>query len=354
VRLLIPRSCSVLPSLVPILAPVRRPVVALAATFAVVAFATAADGAAPVGGHPPTIPRSRALWGMWAKPRDGRTYLQEIQFVESTIGRRLGIVRFYVRFGENIPSDTMRSVASRGSIPLISIQPAGYTWSQISGGASDGYLAAQATKVAAWGRPCFLNFHHEPEDDLGTFGTPEQFAAAFVHVRRVFREQGAKNCSWVWILMGWTFNPQSRRNPDSYYPGDANVDWIAADAYNWSFVRPSVRWQSFREVFAPFRRWSLGHRSRPAMVAETGVVENPGDPAAKAAWFAGARTTLKGWKNFKAFVYFNSDRDGQWWFDSSPQARRAFSLFGADAYFRAGTLKRCRSRTPAPVADRRC
>ncbi|MDQ3881389.1 MAG: hypothetical protein M3295_10010, partial [Chloroflexota bacterium] len=240
-----------------------------------------------------------------------------------------------------------------GSYPFISLRPYGYTWVEVVHGAADAYLVAQAKRIAAWRQPCFLGFHHEPESGLSEFGTPSAFVAAYRHVRRVFRKNGATNCSWVWIVMGWTFDSRSGRKPRAYYPGDAYVDWIAADAYNWRFVRPGAVWKPFARVFAPFRRWTLRHRGIPAMVAETGVVENPNHPGAKAAWYRGARRTLRRWRNFKAFVYFNSDhgaeakgddagkRTAPWWFDSSPQSLAAFVSFAHGRYFQAG---HCRLR----------
>jgi hypothetical protein len=98
------------------------------------------------------------------------------------------------------------------------------------------------------------------------------------------------------------------------------------------------------------------------MVAETGVVEDPNHPAAKAAWYRGARRTLRRWRNFKAFVYFNSDhgaeakgddagkRTAPWWFDSSPQSLAAFVSFAHGRYFQAG---HCRLRRRCPHSGTR-
>ena len=71
----------------------------------------------------------------------------------------------------------------------------------------------------------------------------------------------------------------------AYYPGNAYVDWICADGYNWAPELPGASWRSFQEIFAPFYRWGRS-TGKPMVIGEFGTVE--GAPGAKAAWFAQA------------------------------------------------------------------
>ena len=52
----------------------------------------------------------------------------------------------------------------------------------IASGAEDAAIIARADAIKAFGYPMYLAFHHEPEDDLATFGTPADYAAAFRHI----------------------------------------------------------------------------------------------------------------------------------------------------------------------------
>jgi hypothetical protein len=79
------------------------------------------------------------------------------------------------------------------------------------------------------------------------------------------------------------------------------------------------------------------------MVGETGVQEDGAcavsgytpDPNRKANWYLNALATLKspGWSQFRAFVYFNSDRIYPWMVNTTSQSLNAYKTIGADPYF---------------------
>src|SRR5207245_10312267 len=80
----------------------------------------------------------------------------------------------------------------------------------------------------------------------------------------------------------------------SYYPGNAYVDWIAGDG--WSFwpvqQTPKGRWRSLQEIFSSMYSWG-STMGKPLMIAATGVQEDPSQPTRKAQWFADAPAWLK-------------------------------------------------------------
>lgn len=73
--------------------------------------------------------------------------------------------------------------------------------------------------------------------------------------------------------------------PQNCYRGDAYVDWIAGDGYTFASVRPGAKWNDVSTVFGAWYAWAARH-PRPLMAAEYGVLENPAEPARKAAWHA--------------------------------------------------------------------
>ena len=158
--------------------------------------------------------------------------------------------------------------------------------------------------------------------------------AAWRHVHDVYQQQGATNVIWVWAMTGQLFvNPQ---NATAMYPGSQYVNWVAADAYNWYPSRAGAPWRSFQQAFQPFYSWAL-QTGKPAMAEETGVQEDPSDSGAKAQWYTAMATTVESWADMKAVVYFNSDRDGPWWIDSTPQALSAFRAVAQSPYFNPET-----------------
>ena len=168
---------------------------------------------------------------------------------------------------------------SRGTIPFLNWKAqrtngAVVPWSTIASGAEDAAIAARADAVKAFGYPIYLTFHHEPEDDLATWGTPAEFAAAFSHIVTVFRSRGVTNVAFVWTMMSWTFEPRSGRDPNPYYPGDAYVDLIGSDGYNWYPGKVGAPWESFQQIFQTTNDFALAH-AKPWMVVETGMSGRP-------------------------------------------------------------------------------
>lgn len=300
---------------------------------AVVCFATSLSfpfSATAVGPPPPVPSSGHAYFGARAKPKGNESEVTAINHLEQRVGRKFAIAHYYVQFGTTMPTRAMIASADAGRYPFVDLDADAHTWPQIASGATDSWLIRSARNVARWGRPCLLNFDHEPESYGGTHGTRRAYIRAWKHVVRIFRTRGVTNCSWVWILQGSSF---SKGTASRWYPGDSWVDWVASDAYNWYPGKPGSSWRKFSEAFAAFRSWATLHPLVPAMVAETGVQEDPRHPLRKANWYRNALDSMKQWRQLRAFVYFNSNRIYPWWVTSSTNSLRAFREIGSDPYF---------------------
>jgi hypothetical protein len=281
---------------------------------------------------PPPVPVSGAYFGARAAPAKGQSEVDAINTLEQLVGRRFAIDHYYEPIGDTLPSKEMIASANAGRYPLVDLDADAWTWPSIVSGAADSALKAEADGIAAWGKPCFLNFDHEPESYGGSHGTPADFVAAWRHVVGIFRGEGATNCSWVWILEAQTFSKSAAAS--SWYPGDQYVDWVSADGYDWYPGKPRSSWRELSSIFGPLQSWAaLLHPGKPVMIGETGVQEDPANPTRKATWFENALATMKSWPQFKAFVYFNSTSIYDWLVNSSSASLSAFSAIGADPYF---------------------
>ena len=205
------------------------------------------------------IPSSGAYFGAYVAPRDGEDPEDAVHRLESAIGRKLAIDHQYHRWNEAIPTARQDWDASTGRLPFINwiaakADGSPVRWSEIADGSQDDWIVQRADAVKAFGSPIYLAFHHEPEDDLAAWGTPEDYAAAFRRVVTVFRSRGVTNVAFVWTMMNWTFEPQSGRDPSAYYPGDSYVDIIGVDGYNWYPGRDGAPWQSFEQIFQTSNR----------------------------------------------------------------------------------------------------
>ncbi len=116
-----------------------------------------------------------------------------------------------------------------------------------------------------------------------TVWAPADYIAAWKHVRAVFAREGATNASWVWCPTAEGYNGGYAQ---PYYPGDDQVDWVCADVYAGSKLRP------IGDLADGFLRFAAEHPTKPAMVGEFGVARAWGDQ--RAAWLRDAGDDVQG------------------------------------------------------------
>jgi hypothetical protein len=308
-----------------------------------------AASAASTGPPAVLIPRSGAYFGAAVAPRSGETRQTSIQRVERQIGRTFAIDHEYYKWDDAFPGSYEQWTADQGRIPFLNWKPATKNgtvipWSRIASGAEDATIISHADAIKAFGRPMYLTFHHEPENDTGAFGTPQEFAAAFRHVVEVMRSRGATNVAFVWTMMGSTFNGYDGRDPASFYPGNDYVDLIGTDGYNWYPGKAGTQWRSFQWIFQPSHDFAEAH-NKPWMVVEYGVQEDPANPNHKAEWLRDALATAKSWPSLKSLMYYDRYKLYPWDTDSSAISMAAYKAIGADPYVDPGLIV---PRSPAP------
>jgi hypothetical protein len=130
-----------------------------------------------------------------------------------------------------------------GGVPqaeMITVSAGGTPWREVANAAPGSALYAQivtwAQTIKARGGSIMVAYNHEPEGhDRFALGTPEDFIAAYRHVEAIFDAHGATNVTWTWQMTAYAFTvgPGSEQAAARWYPGDAWVDNIGADAYNW-------------------------------------------------------------------------------------------------------------------------
>jgi len=291
--------------------------------------------------------------------------LAHVDAFEAAAGKRAAIVMWYQGWGltdgsERFQPAWMDGVRAHGSIPLVSWEPwlytAGvnqprYALRNIAAGAFDGYIAAWADASRAWGHPYFLRFAAEMNGDwfpwceAANGNAPGDYVAAWRHVRDVFAREGATNVTWV-----WSPNVEYAGSTPlaGLYPGDAYVDWLAIDGYNWGTSRTGKAWQAFAEVFGPTYAAVARLSGKPLMISETASAEQGGD---KAAWIADALGAQipRAFPRIRAIVWFDEDKETDWRVASSPASRDAFAAAIASPVYAAnGYASLAASPIPAP------
>ncbi len=136
----------------------------------------------------------------------------------------------------------------------------------------------------------------------------------------IFRQEGATNVRWVWspniAYPGSTPFAQ-------VYPGDAAVDWIGLDGYNFGTSQSWSQWTDFVGVFGPSYDGVTQMSGKPLMIGETASSELGGD---KAAWIThGLLTDVpKRFPRLRAIIWFDENKETDWRINSSSTALAAF------------------------------
>ncbi len=259
-------------------------------------------------------------------------------------GKGVSIMMWYQEWGEEgvgryFQPGWMENVRAHGSIPMISWDPWNgengedaqqYSLQNIIAGKFDGYIKEWAEASKAWGYPYFLRFAPEmngnwyPWSELAAGNKAGQYVQAWRHVYDLFTQLGVHNVTWVWSpnveYTGST--PLSE-----LYPGNAYVDWLGMDGYNWGNTN-GHHWQTFTQIFQPtyldLLRMGTG---KPIMISQMASASNDGGNDV-AHWIASALTVELPFMfpEVKAFIWSNANHGAiNGHIDSLPDLRDAFA-----------------------------
>lgn len=246
------------------------------------------------------------------------------------------IVMWYQAWSEPLFARAdMEAVVARGATPMITWEPSdgtnnpnqpSYALRTIADGQHDAYIRRSARLAAAWGKPFFVRFAHEMNGNWAPWGagvngnTAAEYIAAWRHVVTIFRQAGATNVIWVWSP---NVDDHDRYPFKKFYPGDAWVDWVALDGYNWGNVDPTAGWHSLGAIFGPSYDTLIRLTSKPVMIAETASAESGGN---KASWIRQGLLidVPKRLPRVRAVIWFDDSKETDWRVNSSKAALQAF------------------------------
>jgi hypothetical protein len=281
---------------------------------------------------------------------------REIQQRELETGHRLAAVRVFRRWDERLLDSNQTWARGTGHTVFLSIKSrrkngALISWRDIATAAPGSPLYAdmrrQAAEIKNFGAVIYVVFNHEPDAKTSRpMGSPADFVAAWRHLVDTYRAVGVRNARYVWTLTNVSFTGASgRTRADSYYPGDAYVDDIAADTYNWNTCHSSAgSWQSPAELLDPQRRFGLRHPGKGLMLLEWGSVEDPARPGRKAQWMRDTARLLAtpAYRQFRALLHWDDRETGllartscEFDYRSSPAALAAWRAMAATPYLAA-------------------
>lgn len=340
------------------LAMTRRLSVVMAAVIAVPVLAVAVASAAPTATQRPSgklVPATGVLLGAYTNLAGTWTSAaateSEVASREAQLGRTYDIDNHFYAWNDAFPTDQERNDLKRGRIPLVSW--AGANLAAIAAGSMDAWITARADAAKAYGAPFFLRWNWEmngnwnpnggpASNSAGQTDGPAKYVAAWRHIHDIFVARGATNAVWVWAPNATSVPVAAWNTWQSYYPGDAYVDWVGVSSYNWGNLRSWSTWHSMTATVQGL--YSVYSQRKPMMITETASTESGGD---KAAWIADARVTVpRDFPSIAAVVWFDENKETNWRIDSSSAALAAFVGLAKDPVFNP---RAAAATSPAPT-----
>jgi hypothetical protein len=300
------------------------------------------------------------------KSADATSDDQGITKLEAQLGRTLDIDNHYTPsfdyYGKMATPtlDVQENLdLEKNRIPLIG-------WScapniDVTSGSQDHNIDAAAAAFKAYPRQLFMRYCWEMDGSRQPDSVkkdPNAFIAAWRYIHDRFKADGVTNVVWVWTANanGYKMNPPVA---PAYYPGDAYVDWVSADGYNWHGATGRSgqdRYRNFLEIYDNFMLWARaaddshqkGASSKPIMVAEYGTQEQHDDGSIKADWYRIAHDTVMprtdatptactycgAMSDIQAMIYFDvPGKSGNWYVNTTPKSLEAYKEAALNPWF---------------------
>ncbi len=154
---------------------------------------------------------------------------------ESVAGRSMGLRRTFFSWSQRTGSmvNTARSDLAAGRLPWVSIKTPG--WVAMGNGTYDAQIDEMLRALDSLNGPVWLTVHHEPEGGAGkNYADDPAGAPAWRAMQQRIRTRmtaiGTDNIAFAPILMSWTFDQRSGRNPADWWV-DGIWDFAGIDHY---------------------------------------------------------------------------------------------------------------------------
>jgi hypothetical protein len=278
-----------------------------------------------VGGGGGLVPAQGALLGVFT-PAQSQA---ELQATESQIGRSWAIHLGYFDWSFDYAAFAQADIAA-GRIPYITVEPWDVTLDAIASGSQDSIIQSRAAGVKSLSGKIMLRFAHEMNGDWYPWGGAEngadasasaKYVAAYRHIHDLFAAAGVANVVWVFCPNVDSVPADSWNHWANYYPGDAYVDWMCYDAYNWSTdTFASMTSRIYDELAA---------KNKPILLGETSTQD-----VEKANWINQIVPAMQTqFPMLRALVWFHVNKEEDWRYDSTADSFAAFVNMATDPYF---------------------
>jgi hypothetical protein len=241
--------------------------VAAAVAAAAVAFAVTrvtSSPSVPAASSPPLPTGQASYLGVYEKGPPHAYW--PVDVFERAAGRQPNLVGYYSGWDEGFAAGFAQTARAHGAITILQMDPTDASIPGIITGVYDDYLRSYADEVRNFGHPVVIGFGHEMNANWYSWGyghvPPQTFVAAWRHIVRLFRKQGANNVTWLWTV---NQDLPSTGPIVSWWPGAEYVTWVGIDGY---YYRQS---DTFASVFGGTIAQVRAFTNKPLLLSETAV-----------------------------------------------------------------------------------
>lgn len=280
-------------------------------------------------------------------PDDQLPSIDDLHSFEATIGRQTDVFLWYESIGEDFYADTFRPMAQEGRTIQLAWEPhdfsldannqPAYRLKNITAGNFDNDIRRWARELRDFGYPIYFRPMCEMNGDWVSWGgnangnSPQDYIPAWRHVHDIFVQEGADNVIWVWSPNRDGSTSAAQATFNTYYPGDAYVDYVGINGYNWGTLYNTPEWtsswQSFEEVIRYSYDVAVANTNKPIVICETATTEIGGNAqnGGKAQWITDAFNILPSrFPRVAMLTWFNVNKETDWRVESSTASLDAF------------------------------
>lgn len=262
----------------------------------------------------PSVPPASLEWGAFA----GYS-ANDLKEFEEMVGKPVDIRTVFVNWGTPFPNRLANELFASDKKMLLFWEHYGFTLDSIIAGEHDEYIKEFRNEAANYDGEIILAPFHEMNGNWDGWGgavgnnTPGKVILAWQHIFGIF--QGVTNVKFAWTVNSLSVPNIEENNISHYYPGEAYVDYVAVDGFN--FGTP---WQSFERIFGNVLS-DLKSYNKPIYILSMASAGGP----KKADWITDTfKTQIPKHPEIVGWVWFNEDKERDWRVNSDSASLKAF------------------------------
>jgi mannan endo-1,4-beta-mannosidase len=269
--------------------------------------------------------------------------MEQVQAIESWQGKKNAVVNLFTDwtntnkvmtnlFGQQLPN-----IWSNGNVPMVTWEPFAAAQTpanvevRIAAGQYDAHVTNWAGRLKTFlsgpdgvfgtadDRRVYLRLGHEMNGNWYPWSaavggnTPADYVAMWRHVVTIFDglNLDANHLQWVWCVNAEDVGGFQAAD---FYPGDAYVDWVAIDGYNWGASQTWSSWKTPAQVFDAMLIRIRALTARPLALTEfasTSSTTTGTSLAAKSAWITDV-FAYAAQNQIRMVCWFNDDKETDW------------------------------------------